>query len=190
MGIFDENTKTGQDFEKTLVEGSLDELNELKAWLFKENIRIETEKSELKRLEEKFFKEKQQFQSEMDEVNRKLVTERKRLKQDEMFFDKKMDILKNGFAQLDAERRQFEKEKLSFDARRDAHDSYIRQEKNMDTAKLMFQGVKSQLALKKRYRDLIKMFHPDNIAGDHEMVLLINSVYEELKKDYDIGKQA
>ena len=44
MGIFDENIKTGQDFEKTLVEGSKEELNELKAWLFKENIRVETEK--------------------------------------------------------------------------------------------------------------------------------------------------
>ena len=58
------------------------------------------------------------------------------------------------------------------------------------TAKLLFQGVKSQLALKKRYRDLLKMFHPDNIAGDHEMVLLINAVYEELKEEYDIGKRA
>ena len=58
------------------------------------------------------------------------------------------------------------------------------------TAKLLFQGVRSQLALKKRYRDLIKMFHPDNIAGDHEMVLLINEVYEELKEEYEIGKRA
>ena len=42
MGIFDENTKTGQDFERILVDGSAEELNELKAWLFKENIRLET----------------------------------------------------------------------------------------------------------------------------------------------------
>lgn len=34
------------------------------------------------------------------------------------------------------------------------------------------------------------MFHPDNIAGDHEMVLLINAAYEELKEEYDIGKRA
>lgn len=190
MGIFNENTKTGQDFEKKLVEGSLEELNELKAWLFKENIRIETGKNELKHLEEKFLKEKQQFRTEMEEVNRKFVIERKRLKQDEMFFDKKMDILKNGFIQLDAERRQFEKEKMNFEADKHAHDSFVRQEKSMDTARLLFQGVRSQLALKKRYRDLLKMFHPDNIAGDHEMVLLINSVYEELKKEYEYGKQA
>lgn len=190
MGIFEENTKTGQALEKTLAEGSAEELNQLKTWLFKENIRIETEKSELKHLEEKLLKEKQQFQDEMTVINRKLVIERERLKQDEKFFDKKMDILKNGFVQLDAERKQFEKEKMNFDAKKAAHESYIKQEKNLDTAKLLFQGVRSQLALKKRYRDLIKMFHPDNVAGDHEMVLLINSVYEELKNDYEIGRQA
>ena len=39
MGIYDE-VKIGQDFEKTLVAGSKEELDELKAWLFKENIRL------------------------------------------------------------------------------------------------------------------------------------------------------
>ena len=60
----------------------------------------------------------------------------------------------------------------------------------MEAAELLFQGVKSHLALKKRYRDLIKMFHPDNIAGDHEMVLMINRIYDELKRDYEMGKRA
>lgn len=189
MGIYDEK-KTGQTFEKILVDGSEEELAALKSWLFKENIRLELERNELKRMEEKYIKEKKQFQTEMDQVNRKLVMERKRLKQDELFFDKKMEILKNGFVQLDEERRAFEREKISFDAKRSMHESYQRQEKNYDIAELLFQGVRSQLALKKRYRDLIKIFHPDNIAGDHDMVLTINAVYEKLKRDYDIGRQA
>ncbi|MBQ8040433.1 MAG: hypothetical protein IJ274_11290, partial [Lachnospiraceae bacterium] len=166
------------------------ELDELKAWLFKENIRLQMEKSEMMRMEEKFIKERQQFQTEMDEVNRRLVIERKRLKQDELFFEKKMDILKNGFAQLDAERRKFDKEKTEFEAKKDLHESYQRREKNQDMAEMLFQGVKSQLALKKRYKDLIKMFHPDNIAGDHEMVLTVNTVYEKLKREYEYGKLA
>lgn len=189
MGIYDE-TKTGQAFEKTLVEGSKEELDALKVWLFKENIRLEMERNELKRLETKFLKEKQQFQSEMTAVNRKLVLERTRLKQDEVFFDKKMDILKNGFMQLDMDRKKLEKERAAFEAGKNAHTTYQKQEKNLDMAQLLFQGVRSQLALKKRYKDLIKMFHPDNIAGDHEMVLIINSVYEELKRDYEMGRRA
>lgn len=190
MNRLNENTEIGQDFERTLVDGSADELNELKSWLFRENIRLSSEKNELRRLEEKFLAEKQKFRSEMEEVNRRFVTERKRLKQDELFFDKKMDILKNGFMQLDEERKQFEKEKMNFTAQKYAHETVRKQEMGLDTAKLLFQGVKSQLALKKRYRDLLKMFHPDNIAGDHEMVLLINTVYEELRKDYEFGRQA
>ena len=189
MGIYDE-TKTGQAFEKTLVDGSKEELDALKVWLFKENIRLEMERNELKRLETKFLKEKQQFQSERTAVNRKLVLERTRLKQDEVFFDKKMDILKNGFVQLDMDRKKFEKERAAFEAEKKAHTTYQRQEMNIDMAQMLFQGVRSQLALKKRYKDLIKMFHPDNIAGDHEMVLIINSVYEDLKRDYEMGRRA
>lgn len=126
----------------------------------------------------------------MDEVNRRFVVERKRLKQDEQFFDKKMEILKSGFLQLDAERKQLNREKQEFAGKKEGEEKVRRMEYSQVTAKLLFQGVRSQLALKKRYRDLIKMFHPDNIAGDHEMVLLINEVYEELKEEYEIGKRA
>ena len=178
------------DFEKVLVDGSKEELGELKAWLFKENIRLELERSELNRMKDKLLKERQQFQTEMTEVNHRLVIERKRLKQDEAFFDKKMEILKNGFSQLEADRKKMERERLQFEAERSAHSSAIRQDKNTALAEMLFQGVNSQLALKKRYKDLIKMFHPDNIAGDHEMVLVINRIYEELKRDYEMGKRA
>lgn len=179
-----------QEFEKTLIDGGKEELNELKAWLFKENIRIQMERNELKQMEDKLIKERNQFRSEMEEVNQRLVIERKRLKQDELFFDKKMEILKSGFAQLDIERKKVERDRLMLEADKNAHANYARQEKGMDMAEMLFQGVKSPLALKKRYKDLIKMFHPDNIAGDHEMVLTVNKIYEELKRDYEMGKRA
>lgn len=189
MGI-SKKDKPEQAFEKTLVEGSREELEELKSWLFKENIRLEMERNELKKMEEKFLKERQQFQTEMTQVNRKLVIERQRLKQDEAFFNKKMDILKNGFAQLDIERKKVERDRINVEAQKNAQESYHRQTKNTEAAELLFQGVRNQLALKKRYKDLLKMFHPDNIAGDHEMVLIINSIYEELKRDYEMGRHA
>lgn len=190
MDMFKEKDEHQPEFEKKLADGREEELNELKAWLFRENIRVETEKKDLKHRQEEFLKEKQQFRREMDEVNRRLVVERKRLKQDELFFDKKMDILKSGFLQLDAERKQLNREKQEFAGEKRGEEKVRRMEYSQMTAKLLFQGVKSQLALKKRYRDLLKMFHPDNIAGDHEMVLLINAAYEELKEEYDIGKRA
>ncbi len=155
-----EKVLDAQEIEKTLAKTDADEkaLNELKEWLFKENVRIQME--------------------------------RKRLKQEEAFFEKKMDILKSGFAQLDLERKKVERDKLMLEAEKNVHINYSRQEKNIDVAEMLFQGVNSHLALKKRYKDLIKMFHPDNIAGDHEMVLVINKIYEELKQDYEMGKRA
>lgn len=185
-----ENAMDDRDFEKVLANGAEDELHELKTWLFKENVRLKMEQNELGLAKDKLIKEKEQFQSEVSKMEQNLEFEKKRLKQDESFFDKKMDILKNAFAQLDVERKKVEREKIRLEAEKNIHVSHTRQEKNMEMAELLFQGVKSQLALKKRYKDLIKMFHPDNISGDHEMVLVINRIYDELKKDYEAGKRA
>lgn len=190
MGADEEKKEKPIHFEEKLVTGKEDDLNVLKAWLFQENIRLETRNRELDHLEEKLRADKQQFRKEMDEVNRRLVIERKRLKQDELFFDKKLDILKNGFRELEEERRKMERERIALQAEKSAHEQAHAMETGRYMADMLFKGVKSQLALKKRYRDLLKLFHPDNIAGDHEMVLLINSAYERLKKEYESDKWA
>ncbi len=179
-----------QEFEKKLAESGRDELNVIKTWLFKENIRLQMMESDLKCMEDKLQKERKEFQSEMAEAGRKLEAERMRLKQEEILFDKKLEILKNGFAQLDADRRQVERDRLILEADRNARQGFAYRTQNMDMAEMLFQGVNSHLTLKKRYKDLIKMFHPDNLAGDHEMVLLINRIYEELRQDYETGKRA
>ena len=83
-----EKVLDAKEFERDLAEAEGEEkekaLNELKEWLFKENIRIQME--------------------------------RKKLKQEEAFFEKKMDILKSGFAQLDLERKKVERDKLILEA--------------------------------------------------------------------------
>lgn len=179
-----------KDFEQVLIEGDAEQLNDLKAWLFRENIRLAAERTELSHMQERFYKERAQFRDEMQEMNRRLVIERKRLKQDELFFDKKMDILKNGFVQLDAERKELEKKRLQFQTEKDVHQKEVHYDRSEEMAEMLFQGVNSQLALKKRYKDLLKMFHPDNLAGDTEMVLIINRIYEDLKKSYELGRWA
>lgn len=167
-----------------------EDISELKTWLFEENIRLQAAREELCRLQEQVEQEKKKFESDMHKLGRQMETDRKRLEQESHFFDQKMQILQSGFAQLDEDRRKFQKEKTRFEAKkevyRDEQTSYQRSE----MAEMLFRGVNSLLALKKRYKDLIKMYHPDNVAGDHEMVQIINREYEELRKAYDIGKQA
>ncbi len=140
------------------------ELQDLKRWLFKENLRIESERREIKEGKE-------------------------RLKQENLFFEQKMAILKDGFRQLEADRRNFEQEKMRFKV----EEEYRRDRIGMDeqageeVVHQLFCGVRNSLTLKKRYKDLIKIYHPDNVAGNHDMVVLINREYEQLRVEYECG---
>lgn len=44
----------------------------------------------------------------------------------------------------------------------------------------LFAGCNDKESLKKRYKDLIKLYHPDNPTGDNEMTLAIKATYEKL----------
>ena len=46
------------------------------------------------------------------------------------------------------------------------------------------------VALKKRYKELLKIFHPDNVCGDNEILLKINEEYADLKERFDISRNA
>ena len=70
------------------------------------------EREELEALREKFLMEKKQFQDEMKLLEKRIEEEQERLRQENLFFEKKMDILKGGFAQLEADRRAFERDKI------------------------------------------------------------------------------
>ena len=160
----------------------------MKVWLFKENVRVQNEKKELAEFREKLLQERTQFRDEIDILSHKIVSEKKRLKEDKMFFDKKMDILVNGFKRLEADTAMFEKEKKRFEAEK----KYYKKEMvsmNADSVNILFRGINGPLTLKKRYRELLKIFHPDNLSGDMDMVQLINKEYEKLKKEYDNRKR-
>ena len=177
------------NFEETLVHGSEEELQKLKSWLFRENIRLVTAEKELEHMQEQFLKEKIQFQEEMKLLNHKISGERQRLKEDNLFFDKKMEILKNGFNQLDIDRRRLDKEWAKLAAEKELIGERSIYDSAVDVS-IFFQGVRTPLALKKRYKDLIKIFHPDNVAGDKDIIQRINREYETLKAKYENVKQA
>ena len=76
-------------------------------------------------------------------------------------------------------KQQVEKQKIFYEQinefeRRSSQGATIRGE-------MFFAGVTSELALKKRYKDLIKIYHPDNISGDTNTIQEINREYDELK---------
>lgn len=175
--------------EEIFLEGSEEELNKLKAWLFQENVRIASAAKELEQRQERFIREKEQFQSEMKALNRKISVEKQRLKDEGIFFEKKMEILKSGFEQLDMDRRRLRKEQAKLEAQKEVMEERVYGVSYSDIS-AFFRGVKNPLALKKRYKDLIKIFHPDNVAGDKEIIQMINKEYESLKREYETGKWA
>lgn len=158
------------------------ELRALKLWLFGENVRMQAEQKKLLEMKNHFLKERVQFQEEMKMLNQKVTAARQRLRQDEQFFDKKMEILKNGFSQLEADRKAFEREKEAFHRSREDAERKSNRHLLLEEKEVFFAGVKNQLALRKRYKDLLKIYHPDNLAGDKEMMQIISREYEQLKK--------
>lgn len=177
------------DKEEVVTYETEEELNKLKAWLFQENVRIVSAEKELEHAQEQFAQEKEQFKSEMKALNRKMSIEKQRLKEDNIFFEKKMEILKSGFEQLDMDRRRLRKEQAKLEAQKEVMQESVYCVSYSDMS-AFFRGVKNPLALKKRYKDLIKIFHPDNVAGDKEIIQMINKEYDRLKREYETGKWA
>lgn len=50
-------------------------------------------------------------------------------------------------------------------------------------ARFLFWGINNSLALRKRYKDLLKIFHPDNLFGDEELVQMLNREYLRRRRE-------
>lgn len=180
-----------ENMEEILLEKEQTEevLQELKAWLFKENIRIMMASAELEEKQEKFEQEKDQFKEEMKGLNRKMNAEQERIRKDSRFVDEKLEIIKDGFRKLDMDRRRLDKEWARLAAEKELMEEHGLYDVYTETS-VFFRGVKNILTLKKRYKDLTKIFHPDNLAGDTEIIQRINREYDHLKREYEKYKQA
>lgn len=191
-----ENTSESEadSFIKNVESGSELSLDKMKSWLFRENIRLISKEKELERMKEQFDAEKEQFTTEMKEWSKQIRFEKTRLEQESKFFDKKFKLLEQGFKQLAADKDKFAAEKRAFEYRKkfyqatDEYESRYEYETstkiNVPSDSFFFKGVHNQSSLKKRYKELLKIFHPDNVSGDTETVNEINREYEALKKLY------
>lgn len=166
-----------------------EKLRKVKLWLFQENIRLEEERRELSLAREKLVNERIRFEKEMEELNRRAAMERKRLKEDNLFFDKKMAILQDGFRKLEEDRQLFNRQKKAFMAEQKSYRLYGGSGAGSgglgmeEVVRTLFRGTTNPLALRKRYRDLVKIFHPDNLFGDAELAQMINREYIRRKRE-------
>ena len=85
-----------------------EQLKALRHFLFEERIALINERRAQEEFYEKFMDERISFREEMKQLNSKVLQERKRLKDEQAFFDKKLAILQNGFASLEMDRKAFQ----------------------------------------------------------------------------------
>lgn len=179
-----------RNMDDILKDGNEKELREMKAWLFREEFRLSMIREELDELRKKMDQEKKHHETEMRSMQHKLKVEKGRIEQESRLLDQKMKILQKGFEDLDEDRRVLQREKDKFHSQRGSFHEKQAFSQHTEIGEMLFCGVNSYLTLKKRYKDLMKMFHPDNVTGDHEMVQIITREYEELKKAYEMDSRA
>ena len=159
----------------------IDELSsedEKKKWLFKENVRLQ----ELSRnLED----ERKLIEIQMGMLQRhqsKNMLLKKQLESQRDLFEQKWNILERETRQLAIDKDKFEREKLIYKDK--VYREARRSMSNAENVKIFFKGVEDTASLKKRYKALLKIYHPDNMHGDKELLQAINTEYERLSRFY------
>lgn len=191
-------------FAKQLSEyQSKEELENLKHQLFMENVRIQAEKSQIEndyeglRKEKKevaadrkqLSREKKQLTIEINQLREQVEYQRKRLREDERLLDQKQKLVERGYEMLEQDKKQIQREYSRMEQEREQlRRAAATARKEVYATGIFFRGINNRVALKKRYKDLLKIYHPDNICGDNEILLKINREYEELKERFDYAE--
>lgn len=180
------------DFDEKLEKAETsDELKKMKTWMFQEKVRIQAQKDELIELGQELQKEKRAIERERNALNRRIKLEERRFESNDALISKKQNIIEEAFRQLAMDKKVLECERLNFEYEKGRYrrqrTSNIRNQ-TVNTAafegSVFFSGVTNELALRKRYKELMKIFHPDNVCGDTKTLLRIQAEYESMKSKY------
>lgn len=133
-----------------------------KEWLFQENVRLT------------------RLSQELEEQRKIIKLEQEKLSGEKEVFKQQKKVLEIGFQKLAADKEMFQAEKRK-------HEETQQNQPVLPPSFRgpgFFGGVTGYSSLKKRYKELMKIFHPDNKNGDSFTVACINKEYEILKETY------
>ncbi|MCR5580471.1 MAG: hypothetical protein K6F66_02685 [Pseudobutyrivibrio sp.] len=131
---------------------------------------LEDRHNELEKAWNDLLKEKREFEARIHT-----------LEQQEKQFELKWELLIQETQRLADDKKQFERKKRFFDQVQASYVEPYYEEDNIVHGEMFFSGVSNQKALKKRYKDLIKIYHPDGESGDTATVAEINREYDNLR---------
>lgn len=140
---------------------------------------LEQERRELDRQWRKLEREKREFA-------KRIEIEDQRLEREQQLFYMKVKILEEELLKLASDKKEVEMKKAFYDRldMNEERNCYQSEDSCAIQGEMFFRGVGSKKALKKRYKDLIKIYHPDNVDGDSSMVLAITEEYESLSQRF------
>ena len=166
-------------------------------WCFKNVVEIEHERQLVHEQREALEKEKEDLKWERIEFEKNRESRKKLMAAEDRVFEMKLNVLKQEYTKLAVEKQYIEKQKRAFNggyqsgktgSSSSAGSSNTRTRGN--TAKygtVFFGGVFDEATLKKRYKDLMKIYHPDNLSGDTSVLQEINCEYDIMKKSYCVS---
>ena len=154
-------------------------------WCFEETDMIERGKQALRKEKRELERERRKLEREKHEFSIAKDIEEDRIEKEKKLFEMKWKILEAELQKLASEKKQVEKQRKFYEyvneheieERSQASGQIVRGDK-------FFVGVEDKHALKKRYKDLIKIYHPDNASGDISTVQEINREYDKLQARY------
>lgn len=156
-------------------------VNVISNWCFQKTVENKSDESGNLDEREELRRQQRLLKHEKEEFLRTKNFEEKRLEKEKHLFDMKWKMLEDEWRKLVIERERVERRR-SFYAKVDDYEASQRYVSNNGSASLFFRGVKNMSTLRKRYKDLMKIYHPDNVAGDTGVIQKINEEYEKLKK--------
>ena len=153
--------------------GDEENTDDLKHFLFLESVRLSQEKNEL------------------DDERRKIELEWKKIAREKDLFEKQWKIVERELRRIGTDRDNIARDKAYIE-REKANLRKLQQEQRKAASTVnvksgtYFAGVSGATGLRKRYRDLLKVYHPDNGNGDSATLLAINTEYETVIKQFGL----
>lgn len=137
------------------------------------------------RYDDKHKEQPAQLYKELTIKEKKLQLLEDELNKKKHLFDMQWRILEHELTLLANEKEQFIQEKKLHSQKKRRDESMLASGSLKLSGRMFFLGVKDELSLKKRYKDLLKLYHPDNMNGDVNAMQAINKEYHELKRKFE-----
>ncbi|MDD6038014.1 MAG: hypothetical protein PUD20_04325 [bacterium] len=176
----------------TVMTETQDDMIAFKQWVFEKTVEFEHDKRELEDEKKRIGRQREQLEKERRDYDRQKSLDDHFRSQQEYVIAMKQQILEEELKKLAAEKEYLERQKAFYE-RVNQFNSQQKQEENRHSTvkgELFFIGVQNERSLKKRYKDLIKIYHPDNADGDTNTLQEINREYDKLRVAFSATHEA